>query len=58
MKRAYGRSQYAKPCEQYCREVYPGEAEAIFRKAEKYYLGFLKDMPDLGENMMAKNMLD
>ena len=58
MKRAYRRSQYAKPCEQYCREVYPDEADAIFRKAEEYYLAFLKDMPDLGENMMAKNMLD
>ena len=58
MKRAYARSQYAKPCEQYCREVYPSEAETIFRKAEDYYRGFMKDMPDLGENMMAKNMLD
>ena len=58
MKRAYGKSQYAKPCEQYCRETYPHEADAIFQKAEEYYLAFLKDMPDLGENMMAKNMLD
>ena len=58
MKRAYGKSQYAKPCEQYCRAVYPEEAGAICRKAEEYYLAFLKDMPDLGENMMAKNMLD
>ena len=58
MKRAYAISQYAKPCEKYCREVYPDEAEEIFRKAEKYYLEFMKDMPDLGENMMAKNMLD
>lgn len=58
MKRAYEKSQYAKPCEQYCREVYPHEAKAIFQKAEEYYLAFLKDMPDLGKNMMAKNMLD
>ncbi len=25
------------------------------KKAEAYYLKFMKDMPDLGENMMAKN---
>lgn len=58
MKRAYAISQYAKPCEKYCREAYPDETEEIFRKAEEYYLEFMKDMPDLGENMMAKNMLD
>ena len=58
MKRAYAKSQYAKPCERYCREVYPEEAEQIFRSAEAYYLKFMEDMPDLGENMMAKNMLD
>ena len=58
MKRAYANSQYAKPCERYCREVYPDEAEQIFKKAGAYYLKFMKDMPDLGENMMAKNMLD
>ena len=58
MKRVYGKSQYAKPCEQYCRETYSHEADAIFQKAEEYYLAFLKDMPDLGENIMAKNMLD
>ena len=58
MKRAYASSKYAKPCERYCREKYPEEAEQIFRKAEAYYLDFMKDMPDLGENMMAKNMLD
>ena len=58
MKRAYSKSSYAKPCEQYCREQYPDEAERIFAGAEEYYLGFMKDMPDLGENMMAKNMLD
>ena len=58
MKRAYAISQYAKPCEKYCREAYPDEAEEIFRKAEEYYLEFMKDMPDLGENMMARNMLD
>lgn len=58
MKRAYSKSSYAKPCEQYCREQYPDEAERIFASTEEYYLGFMKDMPDLGENMMAKNMLD
>ena len=58
MKRAYHTSQYAKPCEQYCRETYPDEAATKQKKAEEYYLVFLKDMPDLGKNMMAKNMLD
>lgn len=58
MKRAYAKSQYAKPCEQYCREVYPDEAESIFASAEKHYLKFMRDMPDLGKNMMAANMLD
>ena len=58
MKRAYRRSQYAKPCDQYCRETYPDEAASILQKAEEYYLVFLKDMPDLGKNMMVKNMLD
>lgn len=58
MKRAYSKSKYAKPYEQYCREYYPNEAEAIFEKAEAYYREFMKDMPDLGENMMAANMLD
>ena len=58
MKRAYAKSQYAKPYESYCREQYPNEAEQIFREAERYYLEFMKDMPDLGENIMAKNMLD
>ena len=58
MKRAYRKSQYARPCEQYCWETYPNEVKAIFKKAEKYYLEFMKDMPDLGENLMAKNMLD
>ena len=58
MKRAYAKSQYGKPCEAYCREAYFDEADGIFRRAEAYYLDFLKDMPDLGENMMAKNMLD
>lgn len=58
MKRVYASSQYAKPYERYCREVFPTEAEQIFQKAEAYYRDFLKDMPDLGENMMAKNMLD
>ena len=58
MKRAYSKSSYAKPCERYCREQYPNEAERIFESAEEYCLGFMKNMPDLGENMMAKNMLD
>ena len=58
MKRAYAKSQYAKPCERYCRKLYPAESAQIFKKAETYYLEFIKDLPDLGENMMAKNMLD
>lgn len=58
MKRAYAASKYAKPCERYCWETYPEEAEQICRKAEAYYLDFMQDMPDLGENMMVKNMLD
>lgn len=58
MKRAYAASKYAKPCEAYCRKHYPDEAEAILRRAEDYYRDFMRDMPDLGENMMAKNMLD
>lgn len=58
MKRAYAKSQYAKPYERYCRALYPDEAARIFNKAEEYYLKFMKTMPDLGENMMAKNMLD
>ena len=58
MKRAYMKSQYAKPYERYCRALYPDEAEKIIGKAEKYYLEFMKDMPDLGKNVMAKNMLD
>ena len=49
MKRAYAKSQYAKPCERYCREEYPREAEQIFQKAEAQYQEFIKDMPDLGE---------
>lgn len=58
-KRAYTASQYAKPYEQYCRELYPAQAEEIFRKAEEHYKELVKnDMPDLGENMMATNMLD
>lgn len=58
MKRAYASSSYAKPCEQYCREHFPEEAVQIFQRAEACYLEFLKDMPDLGRNMMAQNMLD
>lgn len=58
MKRAYAASKYTKPCEAYCRKHYPDEAEAILRRAEDYYRDFMRDMPDLGENMMAENMLD
>lgn len=59
MKRAYAASQYAKPYEQYCRELYPEQAEEIFRKAEEHYKELMEnDMLDLGENMMATNMLD
>lgn len=29
MKRVYAKSQYAKPYESYCRELYPSEAERI-----------------------------
>lgn len=59
MKRAYSASQYAKPYERYCREHFPAEAEEIFQKAEDFYSDFIKnDMPNLGENMMAKNMMD
>ena len=58
MKRAYAASQYAKPCERYCKEQFPSEADEIFQSAEDWYRRFLLDMPDLGENMMAKNMLD
>ena len=58
MKRSYAGSVYAKPYEQYCREVLPDEAGQIFARADEYYREFMKDMPDLGKNMMAKNMLD
>lgn len=58
MKRAYGKSGYARPYEQYCKEKYPEEAKRIMEKADRYYRELIKDMPDLGKNMMAKNMLD
>ena len=58
MKRAYAKSQYAKPYERYCRERYPQEAAAIFQKADEKYREFLTQMPDVGENLMAKNLLD
>ena len=58
MKRAYRASQYGKPYEQYCRERYPEEAEAICREAETRYRAFCREMPDLGRNLMAANMLD
>ena len=58
MKRAYAKSSYAKPYEQYCREKYAKDSEQIFAKAEKCYLALMREMPDLGKNMMAKNMLD
>ena len=58
MKRAYAVSQYGKCYEQYCKEYLPQQAKEIFDKAEQYYKEFVKnDMPDLGENLMAKNML-
>lgn len=58
MKRVYAGSQYAKPYERYCREQYPDEAAEICSRAESCYREFRKDMPDLGQNMMAANMLD
>ena len=58
MKRVYAGSQYAKLYERYCREQFPEEAGEICGRAEQYYREFMKEMPDLGENMMAKNMLD
>lgn len=58
MKRCYAASGYAKPYERYCRERFPGEAERIFQRAEACYRDFAKETPDLGKNMMARNMLD
>ena len=58
MKRAYAASKYAKPYERYCREQFPEEAEEIFKGAEVWYQKYMEDMPDLGKNMMAANMLD
>lgn len=58
MKRAYAASQYAKLYERYCREKYPDEAQKICDEAEQRYRALLTDMPDLGRNIMAKNMLD
>lgn len=58
MKRAYHRSSYAKPYEEYCREKFPSEAERIFDCADAYYRSFVSNMPDIGKNMMAANMLD
>lgn len=58
MRRAYTRSSYGRPYERYCKEHYPAEAERICAEAERRYLELCKDMPDLGENMMASNMLD
>ena len=58
MKRAYWASQYGKPYERYCRERYPEEAEAICREADARYRAFCREMPDLGRNLMAANMLD
>ena len=37
---------------------YPDETKQLFGKAEKYCFEFINDMPDLGKNMIAKNMLD
>lgn len=58
MKRAYAGSSYGRLYERDCRKTYPDEAGRIFRRAEEYYRTFMKDMPDLGKNGMAKNMLD
>ena len=58
MKRCYAASGYAKPYERYCRERFPGEAERIFQRAEACYRDFAKETPDIGKNMMARNMLD
>ena len=58
MKRAYAGSQYAKLYECYCHERWPGEAVTICRDAEGQYRALLREMPDLGKNMMAANMLD
>ena len=59
MKRAYYDSQYGKLYEQYCRAQLPDEAPATFEKAEDHYRRLVQnDTPDLGQNMMAKNMLD
>ncbi len=58
MKRAYSASQYAKPYERYCRAHYPDEADAIFARAEDEYRACMREMPDLGQNIMASNMLD
>ena len=58
MKRSYWASQYGKPYERYCRERYPEEAEAICREADARYRAFCREMPDLGRNLMAANMLD
>ena len=58
MKYAYRRSQYGRPYERLCRERYPGEAADICRRADARYRGLLTEMPDLGRNRMANNMLD
>lgn len=58
MKRVYSKSSYARPLENYCREQYPTEIGRILDRAEEYYREFYKEMPDLGENLMASNMLD
>lgn len=57
-KRAYMASNYGKLYEEYCKKNLPAEADCIFQDAESYYHEFMKDMPDLGENIMAANMLD
>ena len=59
MKRTYSVSSYAKLYEKYCKENLPSEADDIFKKADEYYMEFMRrDMPDLGKNMMAANMYD
>ena len=58
MKYTYRKSQYGRPYERFCRERFPGEAAEICRRAEEHYRALMTQMPDLGRNMMAKNMLD
>lgn len=58
MKYTYRKSQYGRPYERFCRERFPGEAADICRRAEEHYRALMTQMPGLGRNMMANNMLD